>query len=362
MGGDLYAAVRALEGNLAVSPFSVAVALAMTRAGAAGETAAEMDRVLHASLVDGDLHAGVHALDTEVSSRADESVELRAANALWVEATARLEEAFVDTLRRAYEAGIHTVDFVHAGEAARGAINAWVAGETRDRIPELIPMGVVNELTRLVLTNALYLKAAWANPFTEAATAPLPFHRLDGSTVDVPTMRLGTRLAHAAGDGWQAVRLAYTGDALAMLVVVPDRGRFAEVEALLGPGLLDAVRGGLQIGQVSLSLPRFEQRTALSLVEALQALGMVTAFDDDTADFTAMSPDPLCIGDVLHEVFVAVDEHGTEAAAATAVVMREAMARREDPVVIQVDRPFLFAIVDEPTGTPLFLGRVLDPS
>jgi serpin B len=301
------------------------------------------------------------ALESGLASRAGE-VELRAANAVWVDAAPRLEPPLVRAVESAYGAGLHTADFVHEAEAARGTINAWVGEVTRSRIPELIPAGILNDLTRLVLTNALYLKAAWSTQFNEAATSELPFHRLDGSTVDVPTMRTSTRLDHATGEGWQAVRLPYVGDGLSMFVLVPDPGAFDRIESHLSPALLDDVAGSLRSDQVALSLPRFELRTALSLVDSLQALGMVSAFDDDTADFSAMSPDPLCIGDVLHEVFVAVDEHGTEAAAATAVIMREAMARPQQPVEITVDRPFLFAVVDEPSRTPLFLGRVVDPS
>lgn len=368
-GFDLYRVLRGTDGNLAVSPYSVAAALSMTRVGAAGDTALEMDAVLHAELVD-DLPVAFGSLDAELASRPGEFpnptdgdplvLELSFANALWPQSGFPFEDAFLETLARHYGAGVNVVDYVEDTEGAREEINGWVAEQTRDRIPELIAEGVLSTMTRLVLTNALYLNAPWQTPFEEEATDDGDFTLLDGTTVAVPLMRQSEQLAHAAGDGWQAVRLPYVGGALSMVVLVPDDGRFEEIESALDAALVDEIEASAADRQVVLALPRWEFRSQLGLNEPLRELGMVAAFGDG-ADFSAMSSEPLFVSDVVHEVFVSVDEEGTEAAAATAVVMAETSAPIDEPVELTVDRPYLFWIVDEPTGAVLFLGRVLDP-
>ena len=230
-GFDLYATTRAIDGNLAVSPYSVAAALAMTRAGAVGTTAEEMDRVLHADLVD-DLDAAFGSLDGELATRPGEFpipdsdpvvLELSFANALWPQRDFPFEQDFLDRLGRNYGAGVNLVDYVADVEGARQAINGWVADETRDRIPELIPEGVLGPLTRLVLTNALYLNAPWEYPFLDGATVDAEFRLLDGTTVSTPMMLLDEGLGYGTGDGWAAVRLPYVGGDLAMLVTRPRR-------------------------------------------------------------------------------------------------------------------------------------------
>ncbi|MEL6890923.1 MAG: serpin family protein [Actinomycetota bacterium] len=366
-GLDLYGAARTGDGNLAVSPYSVAAALSMTRVGASGATADEMDDVLHADVVD-DLAVAFGSLDGALATRPGEfpvpdgdplELELSFANALWPQDGFPFEEEFLEELGRHYGAGVNMVDYVADAEGARESINAWVAGETRDRTPELIPAGVVGAATRLVLTNALYLKAPWEFPFAGNATTEGEFRLLDGSTVTTPLMSLNEGLGHGTGDGWATVRLPYVGGDLSMTVLVPDDGRFEEIEAALDGALLAAIDESISSRTVQLALPSWEYRTQLNLNEPLRQLGMETAFDD-RADFSAMSPESLFISDVVHEVFIAVDEEGTEAAAATAVVMAESAAA--EPVVLTVDRPFLYWIVDEPTGAVLFLGRVLDPT
>jgi len=229
------------------------------------------------------------------------------------------------------------------------------------RVPEIVPTGVLDEETLLVLVNALYLKAAWLDPFQETATADADFHLGDGTTVRVPTMLGHLGAPTGSGDGWRSARLRYAGGSLAMTVVLPDPGKLAAVEAVVAEHgwatLLDA-RGHERL---ELRLPRFTVRTSSRLGELLAPLGMPTAFTDD-ADFSGFTTDdPLKISEVLHEAFVAVDEEGTEAAAATAVVMQRAGAIPAPPVPFVVDRPFLFAVHEIETGTPLFLGRVTDP-
>jgi serpin B len=367
-----YALLAAEEGNLVYSPASIRLALAMTYAGARGQTAAEMAEVLHIDLDDAALHAAFNTLDQALASRNQEfpatgdgverKVQLSIANSLWGQNGFTFAPEFLDTLAENYGAGMRVVDFVEAAEAARQAINDWVAEETNDRITDLIPEGVLSEATRLVLTNAVYLDATWASLFDKGDTWQAPFFLLDRSQVTVDTMHQDGSFPYAAGDGWQAVELPYVGGELAMLFLVPDSGRFAEVEGLVGAGLLDQVVAGLESTQVDLGLPKYEFRSRSSVADLLAAMGMPAAFDPGAADFSGMTTeDRLFISDVIHEAFIKVDEEGTEAAAATAVVMNLTSARPEG-VDLQIDRPFLFSLYDRETGEILFMGRVLNPA
>jgi len=368
-----YALLAAEEpGNLVYSPASIRLALAMTYAGARGQTATEMAEVLRFDLEPAALHAAFNALDQELASRnlapytlqdgVERKVQLSIANSLWGQQGFTFVPEFLDTLAENYGAGMRVVDFVAAAEAARQAINDWVAGETNDRITDLIPEGVLSEMTRLVLTNAVYLDATWDSIFEKDATFDAPFFLLDGSEVTASTMHQQASFPYAAGAGWQAVELPYVGEHLAMVFVVPDSGRFAEVEELVSGGLLAEVVGGLEDAQVNLGLPRFEFRTRASVADLLAAMGMPTAFDPAAADFSGMTADDrLFISDVIHEAFIRVDEEGTEAAAATAVVMDLTSAPVE-VVDLQIDRPFLFSLYDRETGEILFMGRVLNPA
>jgi serpin B len=360
------------EGNLVYSPASIRLALAMTYAGAAGDTAAQMADVLHFDLQGEALHAAFNALDQELDARnrveptledgIERKVQLSIANALWGQQGFTFVPAFLDTLAANYGAGMRVVDYVTAAEAARQAINDWVAEETNDRITDLIPEGALDEMTRLVLTNAVYLDATWSSVFTKDATFDAPFYRLDGSEVSVPTMHQQAFFPYAAGDGWQAVELPYVGEELAMLFVVPDSGRFAEIEGLVASGLLDDVVGGLAGAQVNLALPKFDFSSKASVADLLKQMGMPAAFDAAVADFSGMSTEAsLYISDVIHEAFIKVDEEGTEAAAATAVIIGLTSAPSEI-VDLAIDRPFLFSLYDRATGEILFLGRVLDPT
>ncbi len=357
------------DANLAVSPLSIRLALALAYAGAEGATAAQMADVLGYDLPGDRLHAAFNALDLAIEDRTatlpgpgdtERRIEVSIANALWGQAGFPVEQDFLDALAVNYGTGLRVLDFAGAAEAARQTINAWVAGETNERIPELLAPGVVTPETLLVLTNTLYLLADWAFPFDSRATTDGGFTRLDGSVVSVPLMHQSLNAGYAAGDGWRAVDLAYAGDEVAMLLVVPDEGRYLEAETAAAV-LFEEARSALVPGDVRLSLPRFEFRTQASLPEALRSLGMVDAFDGGRADFSGISSEGgLYISDVIHEVFVSVNEAGTEAAAATAVVMVRGAAVA--PVELTVDRPFLFWLYDRPTGSVLFLGRVLDPA
>ncbi|MBN1629390.1 MAG: serpin family protein, partial [Thermoleophilia bacterium] len=318
------------------------------------------------------LHQAFNSLDSTLESRTwnrtdskgdTEGVLLKTANSLWAQQDLAFEQLFLDTLAASYGAGVRLYDFAAAAEEARLAINAWVAGETNDKIPELLAPGVVDALTRLVLVNAVYLDATWASQFDPNFTYDGEFETLAGDTVTTPMMNQEASFPYASGEGWQAVELPYLGDQLAMVVMVPDQGRFEQVETELGHGLLDEAIGALSSDtEVDLTMPKFEFRTQAGLKEALQALGMRTAFGEGV-DFSGItSQTQLFISSVIHEAFIAVDEEGTEAAAATAVVLDATAAMPTDIVTLQIDRPFMFALRDRETGAVLFLGRVTDPT
>jgi serpin B len=375
-GADLYGilAQGAGNGNLVFSPASIVTALAMTHAGAAGQTAADMAATLHFTLEGDALHQAFNSLDAKLESRSwegkdsegkDQGVLVRTANSLWGQKDLVFVPAFLDTLAANFGAGIRLCDFQTATEEAREAINWWVSEETNEKIPELIAEGVLSPDTRLVLVNAIYLDADWASQFNPEATYDGDFTTLSGQTVTTSMMTQQSWFPYAAGDGWQAVELPYQRDQLAMLLIVPDEGRFAEVEAGLATGLLDETVAALgEEVEVDLTMPKFEFRTQAALNDALKALGMGSAFDANLADFSGMTTQvKLFISAVIHEAFIAVDEKGTEAAAATAVVMEETMAPMPTEVItLTIDRPFLFALRDRATGAILFLGRVADPT
>ncbi|MDH5371331.1 MAG: serpin family protein [Acidimicrobiia bacterium] len=366
---DLYGRLASGEGNLVFSPVSVYVALAMTYGGAVGLTADEMAEVLGIDLSADEFHAAMNVLEQAIESRNraatehEGAVEVSIANSLWGQDGMTFEEVFLDLLALDYGAGMRLVDFTDptAREEARIAINDWVAGETNERIEDLIQDGVLDETVRLLLVNAVYLNAAWLTPFDEASTADRSFTLLDGSDLLVPTMHSSGTLLQGRGDGWQAVQVPYAGRELAMVVILPDAGYFEHVEASLSSGLIDSVLGSLSSAQVNLSLPKFEIRTQAGLVPALQAMGLSEA-TGPSADFSGMTgAKDLFISDVVHEAWISADEAGTEAAAATAVIM-SLTAVPMDPISIDCDRPFLFVLYDAETGSILFMGRVVDPS
>jgi len=362
---DLYKVMARGPGNVVVSPYSVGIALAMARVGAVGETANQIDAVLHAAL-GGELSAGFNALDQALAERPGKhqmfgqtlELELAIASRLWGQKDLVFERPFLDQLARDYGAGVQVVDYKTAADGARRTINDWVAARTRDRIKDLIPPGVIDAQTRLILTNATYLKAAWRKRFNDAVDGT--FHRADGSKVRAKMMRLSETLGYGAGDDYQTVRLPYAGG-LSMILVVPSAGNLDALErGLDGPTLRRAVNG-LSNTPVKLSMPKFSFRFKARLKDVLGELGMPIAFTS-RADFSGITnEEPLQIADVIHEAFVSVDEKGTEAAAAAAQVYRlSIVALRE--VELTIDRPFLFLIQDDETGAILFMGRVSDPA
>jgi serpin B len=387
---DLYAALRQNEdlvpadGNLLFSPYSVSQALAMTYAGAGGQTATQMADVLAFGLSQPALHEAFADLNTDLVARGNAGADsepvyaggvlvkqargLRIANGVWGEQTFPFSPAYSAQLAESYGAGLQETDFKNAPDTARQEINAWVAAQTEDRVRDIVPPGAIDSLTRLVLANAIWFSGGWEKWFSPDATEDGDFFLRDGGAATVPFMVQRDHLDYARGDGYQVVELPYAGSGFAFTVVLPDVGRFEAVEAGLDADALNAAIGQLDYTEVLVYLPKFAfEFGAISLKPALQALGMADAFDRLGADFTGMvdgtPPEPLYIDDVLHKAFISVDEEGTEAAAATVVEMAPgASPPEEEPPEVRVDRPFLFTIRDTMTGTLLFLGRVLDPS
>jgi serpin B len=354
------------EGNLFLSPHSISVALAMTYAGARGRTEAEMAETLHFLLPQDRLHAAFNHLDLDLSRRGDgaqgkegEGFRLNVVNALWGQQDHAFEEAYLDALARNYGAGLRLVDFVNETEASRQAINDWVSEQTEGRIEDLIPQDALDHLTRLVLTNAIYFNAMWAQPFRKEATRDGAFFLLDGGSVEIPLMRQIAAFRYATGAGYQAVELAYDGDELSMVILLPDTGEFEAFERSLDAAQLASILADLSYQRIDLTMPRFELSSEFSLTDALSALGMPQAFTE-AADFSGIDgTDELFISDVIHKAFVAVDEDGTEAAAATAVIAATESA--QEPPEVRIDRPFIFLIRDIESGTLLFVGRTLNP-
>jgi serpin B len=367
-GVDLYGQIRTADGNLVVSPASIALALAMARAGAKASTAAEMDKVLHALASDANAN-WIASLDTSLGERTGtftdnsgqkQQVTLRIANATFAQRGFPLQADYLKALAERFGAGVQLVDYATSAETARKAINGWVADQTEQRIKELLAQGAVDQMTRLVLVNAIYLKAAWLTPFEASATQPAPFHLAAGTTVSVPMMHSGGQLPYATGAGWQAVAIPYVGGQMSMVIVVPDN--LATFEQRLDAATLASITGSLANREVNLGLPKFSTKTETELAKVLKALGMPTAFDPNAADFSGMTAaDKLFISAVVHQANIDVDEKGTTAAAATAVMMAGSAAP-VDIVNLTVDRPYLFAVRDNVTGAILFLGRITDPT
>jgi serpin B len=362
---DLWDVVGASRENLALSPYSIAVALAMTANGAAGPTQRQMLDVLHVGSLARE-NAGLAALTQTLAALAvrvdlgggqHADIALASANQLFGDRQTTWGAPFLTVLGKEYGAGMRTVDFRNHPDAGRVAVNRWTAGQTHDRIPQILPPGSVDPTTRLVLVNALYFKAAWAQPFEKAATQQGTFRTADGSRVEVPMMTNTPRDAvYLSGPHHTAARLPYVGGTLAMTLALPDPGHEADALADVLAGLTGNGDAGVRV-----SVPRWTFRSPTDLRQPLIDLGMVRAFGGG-ADFSPMSPtDPLYVHDVLHQAFIAVDEAGTEAAAATAVVMDEASGVLGGHELV-LDRPFLFVVHDIAHGTPLFVGRVADPS
>ena len=364
-----YKQLIATNTNLVFSPASISIALAMTYAGAAGTTASEMAQTLHFTLPPARLHPAFNALDQALAARgagklgADGGpMRLRIVNSLWAEQTYTFKSDFLATLAANYGADVNLLDFANAPDASRLTINDWVAYETENKILDLLPADAIDSSVKLVLTDAVYFNAAWNTPFDPSNTLDSSFTLLDGSRVTTKFMAADSiSLPASQGTNFKAVSLPYADARLSLVVVVPDAGQFAQVESSLDAAALATLVAGMTNKKVGLTLPRFRIETGTSLKGLLMALGMTSAFSG-AADFSGMDgTGGLFIGDVIHKAFINVAEKGTEAAAATAVIMKDGGLSMVDMYVL-ANQPFLYFLRDQPTGAILFMGRVLDPS
>ena len=361
---DLYQKLRAAAGsddNLVFSPTSISIALAMLYNGAATTTAAEMQTTLHFTLPADRLNAAFDALDlaltTPPPSGGAGTFQLSLANGTWAQQGFTILKPYLDVLAEDYGAGINILDFESAPDAARNAINAWVASKTQNEIPMLFPAGSIDDLTRLVLANAVYFHGDWVTPFH--ANSPNGAFHAPAGDVSVPMMTGEGNATIWSAAGWSAASLPYAGDTVSMILIVPDAGTFDSFEAGLTADGLAAILAGGQPAGGGLAMPRFKFSRATALADTLAAMGMPDAFMP-TADFSGIDGAmDLHVQAVIHQADIAVDEKGTTAAAATGISVGTLAALLP---ALTVDRPFLFFIVHQPTGALLFAGRVVDPS
>ncbi len=341
----------------------------MTYAGARTETEQQIASTLHFTLPQERLHPTFNFLDLTLASRSQESAgndgrgfRLNIANSIWGQKGYAFLMGYLDVLAQNYGAGLRLLDFIQAPEESRATINKWVSDQTEDKIKDLIPPGKITDLTRLILVNAIYFNAAWASPFSKELTKEESFYLADGGVVTVPMMAQTNYFGYSEGDDYQAVELRYGGWKLSMVVLLPQTGRFSDFEKSFSVNRLNAMLNNIKGINVRLKLPRFSYSGySFSLKDVFSGMGMALAFSN-YADFSGMDGTrKLRIDDVVHKAFVAVDEAGTEAAAATAVIIGVTGIPQE-PVTMTVNRPFIFLIRDVETGAILFIGRIMNPA
>lgn len=380
-GGNAYRQLVKDQGdaatNLVFSPYSIVEALAMTSMGAKGQTATQMEHVLNTLSLTA-MASSLNGFDRTLAAanrpvtNADGgkgNVSLDTANAVWGQQGYPFERQYLEALATYFDTGVHTVNYKADVEAARRQINSWVAAQTKDRIKDLLGNGALDEQVRLVLTNALYLKAPWNKPFDKTSTEQSGFRRAAGADVLADFMSLSATLRYQRGDGWQSVTLPYAGEDLAMTIVLPDARNLSGIAPLVNGNLLQQFLAGGADRQVDLRMPKFRLNAKTDLVKLLQELGMTDAFDASKADFSGIAQPartrepPLLISKVLHQANITVDEEGTEAAASTAVIAKPgAAAPSGPPIELTVDHPFLFVVQQVSTRAPLLIGQVTDPT
>jgi serpin B len=364
---DLYGQLRTQEGNLFFSPYSISTALAMTYGGARGETAKQMARTLHFDLPEGELAPAFGEMESGLNAvQSKGQVRLAVANSLWPQAGYKFRQDYLDLCEKYYDASIQPMDYAGNTEGARQTINEWVEGKTMDKIVDLLKPGTLDRTTSLVLVNAIYFKGNWIHKFQPAATQDAPFDVSPDATVTAPLMRQTDDFGYAEFPDLQVLELPYLGNDVSMVVLLPRTvDGIGKLEAQLTAPNLAEWTTGLENQKVEVFLPKFKATSEFSLGGTLAEMGMPDAFVYLKADFSGMDgTDNLFISEVVHKAYVDVDEQGTEAAAATGVVMvAGAIARPMAPIpVFRADHPFLFLIRDNQTGSVLFLGRIMDPT
>lgn len=382
---SLYKELAAEEGSVFFSPLSISSALAMTYAGAREETAEQMKAALHLLPEPSATHKEMSALLKDLNNRKFKdwvreekdgkvrpvrkevkAFELLIANALWGQEGYPFKKEFIETNGKYYEAGLNLVDYKNKTEEARGEINKWVEDKTNGKIKNILPEGVLDEMTRLVLSNAIYFKAKWDEDFYEGATKNDVFTLANGTEIKVPMMHQEESFRFAANEDLKAVELPYSGKEICMVVIVPhDSKKFTEFEKNLSREGLEKLLKGMSYGKVDLYMPKFKTGFECSVKKVMQKLGMQDAFVMGKADLTGVADvegDPLFISEILHKAYIDLNEKGTEAAAATVVVATGGAAPdRKKPEVIKADRPFVYLIRDRKTGSILFMGRLMQP-
>lgn len=358
---DLFKQVSAAKDrNVFFSPLSISTALAMAYAGSEGETRKQMAQVLHFQGTQAEVARGFQSLTTSMAPPANGAYQLQVANALWAQQGTHFQPDFASVMQTYYAGDFRTVDFVHTQEAL-ATINHWVAEKTAGKIAQLLHPGNIDARTRLVLTNAIYFKGTWTAPFDENLTKPDTFTLDDGTKKQVPLMRQTKFFRYALVGDLQVVELPYKGDRLSMLVLLPSAGA-TNPWAGLTWAKLQELRAQLTNTNVALTLPKFKVEARLSLAPMLAEMGMPDAFDR-RADFSGMTGGKeWLISAVVHEAVVDVNEKGTEAAAATGVAMKPLAMMHAEPVVFRADHPFLYMIIDKPSDSILFMGRLSDPA
>ena len=359
---ELYGKLKAENAgrNLFISPFSISTALAMTYAGARGETEKQMMQTLHFSLPQPRLHAAFSGLLADLER--SRGYELAIANRLWGQKGYPFLNEYLKSINAHYKGGFEEVDYAGAREQSRQTINKWTEDRTRQKIKNLLLPQDITQLTRLVLTNAIYFKGNWASKFDSGKTIQASFRRESGESVSVPLMFQAGPFRYLGEKEFELLELPYAGDRLSMVVLLPRKGiELAKVEQLLTAENLKSWRSSMEEMEVRVFLPKFKTTTRFYLNNPLIAMGMPNAFDENLADFSGiMGKKDLYISKVIHKAFVDVNEEGTEAAAATAVVMSTKSFSRN--VEFRADHPFVFTIMDRKSGSILFLGRLMDPT
>ncbi len=360
---QLYGKLHSQDGNLALSPYSISAALAMTCAGARGETARQMEQVLRFDQSLADPSPLMGQLDKAVKA-AKGGNELNIANSIWPQPKYPFREDFLKLLKQDYGATVTPLDYGHNAQQARVTINRWVDGQTRHKINEIIGPGVLDDLTRMVLVNAIYFKGTWATPFPKHATRSDTFYPRPDTHISVPFMHVSDTFRYGKNDQLQLISLPYIGDKLEMLILLSrDRDGIGQLEKDLNTANLSAWTSMMGVEEVDVALPKFKITSEFGLAETLRAMGMEDAFDPRKADFSGMDGKLhwLYVSAVLHKAYVDVYEKGTEAAAATGVSMVAAALPMASPKQFRADHPFIFMIRDSTTGSILFLGRVARP-
>lgn len=371
---DLYQQIRGEEGNLFYSPYSISQAVALIYAGANGETAAQIAEAMNYALPSEQLASAFGEINTTLQEQVeaqpeeyrDAAFQLTIANSLWGQRGYPFADAYLNTLSELFGSELRFVDYREAAEAARQEINAWVAENTNDKIPSVVPEGVLSERTRLVLANAIYFNARWRNEFPAFSTQDADFTTLTGDTVQVPMMSQEGDFFFVDEDAYDAISLPYVGGTTSMVLILPDD--FSAFEETLDAATFQEIVGSLQAGRAIVEIPRFEINADLPLSRTLRQMGMEDAFNGSAADFSGMVRDGefpdgnLALDEALHRATVTVDEEGTEAAAVTILFMGATSAPPPVTFTFRADKPFIFAIYDNQTETVLFLGRLVDPS